>query len=356
MTQPAGKRGALGASRTIWIDLENSPHVLFFMPFIGWLKDRGHRVLLTARDQSQTLALLKLHGLRAAAVGDHAAGGDLGKAMRSFRRAWALRKHLAGHRIDLAMGHGSRAQVLAAASMRVPALTFTDYEYVSLRVYGLFARQVYFPDSVSREVLRRRGIPGSKLVSYPGFKEQVYIDPEFERVRPVSPPLIVVRPPARQAHYHTELSEVLYRRLLSRLIEEAREAQVLLLPRYRQDEEELRALAARFPHCRVPDDVLDGRDLLVQASLVVSGGGTMVREAAVLGIPAASYFGGPVGGVDQALSRAGRLWLLRSEADVNALRLPNGSDGNARAETMTALPASRLTRDFLREHVTRWLK
>ncbi len=42
--------------------------------------------------------------------------------------------------------------------------------------------------------------------------------------------------------------------------------------------------------------------------LVIGGGGTMTREAAVLGVPAYTYFAGKWGAVDQYLSDQHRLF------------------------------------------------
>ena len=56
------------------------------------------------------------------------------------------------------------------------------------------------------------------------------------------------------------------------------------------------------------------------ADLVVSGGGTMNREAVALGTPAYTIFGGRIGAVDERLIAAGR---LRRLADPTQLELRN---------------------------------
>jgi len=328
-------------SKTVWIDLENSPHVPFFVPWIAWLREAGYEVLLTARDLSQTHELLKLHGLDFHPVGGHGGGGFFRKATRTLVRAAELARHVRGRGIVLALGHGARAQVVAARWLRIPSVTFLDYEYVSLKLFALLCDKVFFPDSVPAETLVARGVPAKKLVFYPGFKEQVYLDPAVDRRAPVSPPLILIRPPARHAHYHTVLSGDLYRRLVERLARDAAGAQVMFLPRYADDWDELRVLAGRHPHFRLPDGPQRGRDLLLKASLVISGGGTMVREAAVLDVPAASFFGGPVGGVDRALSEMGRLTLMRAAEDVERLALPGAAPaGSPRREAAGPIEAA----------------
>jgi predicted glycosyltransferase len=62
--------------------------------------------------------------------------------------------------------------------------------------------------------------------------------------------------------------------------------------------------------------------------VVVSAGGTMNREAAALGVPVYTTFGGRLGGVDEALMRDGKLIPL---SDPRALKLEKRSEaGTAR--------------------------
>lgn len=67
---------------------------------------------------------------------------------------------------------------------------------------------------------------------------------------------------------------------------------------------------------------MNGLDIIWNSDLVVSGGGTMIREAAALNVPAYSTFGGQVGAVDNYLESIGRLIILRDETDIkNKLRI-----------------------------------
>jgi hypothetical protein len=56
---------------------------------------------------------------------------------------------------------------------------------------------------------------------------------------------------------------------------------------------------------------VDGPSLLACADLVIGGGGTMTREAAVLGTPTYTVFAGRLAAVDGELIRLGRLHDLR---------------------------------------------
>ena len=68
----------------------------------------------------------------------------------------------------------------------------------------------------------------------------------------------------------------------------------------------------------VPDRAVDAQSLIALADLVVSAGGTMNREAAALGVPVYTTYGGRLGGVDEMLLREGR---LRPLTDPRALEL-----------------------------------
>ena len=66
----------------------------------------------------------------------------------------------------------------------------------------------------------------------------------------------------------------------------------------------------------IPTDVVDGLNLMWNSDLVISGGGTMNREAAALGVPVYSIFKGRIGDVDKYLSQSGRLVLIDNTNDI----------------------------------------
>ena len=72
---------------------------------------------------------------------------------------------------------------------------------------------------------------------------------------------------------------------------------------------------------------MDAQSLIALADVVVSAGGTMNREAAALGVPVYTTYGGRLGGVDEALIREGRLKPL---TDPRALELRSATRGARR--------------------------
>ena len=64
--------------------------------------------------------------------------------------------------------------------------------------------------------------------------------------------------------------------------------------------------------------------LLKGVDAVISGGGTMLREAAYLGVPAYTIFRGSPGAVDRHLESLGRLHVIASPADLRGVTFKRG--------------------------------
>ena len=124
--------------------------------------------------------------------------------------------------------------------------------------------------------------------------------------------------PAREALYHRFENE-LFGGLLARLLG-ASNVKVVLLARTDAQREEI---VSRFnaDNLFAPRAALDGANLVAAADLVVSAGGTMNREAAALGVPAATVYAGRWAALDEYLVREGRLKRIRTRADIESLRV-----------------------------------
>lgn len=297
----------------VWIDLANSPHVALFEPVVVSLRASGWEVDISARDHAQTLELARMTWPGVRAIGGESPSGRAAKALAIASRARALRAFVAETRPDVALSHGSYAQVVAAAAARVPAITMMDYEHqpanhVSFRL----ARLVVVPEIFPTEALRRFGAREAKVVRYEGFKEELYLagyepPPGALDALELDPSrvLAVFRFGAEGSLYHRHVND-----RFRELIDDARtrpDVQVVLLPRMREQ-----AVAARgIDGVLVPREAVDGRALLAAADLAIGGGGTMNRESALLGTPTYTMFSGRLGAVDAELMRRGLLQDLR---------------------------------------------
>ena len=111
----------------VWIDITNSPHVLFFAPIIRRLEEQGHTVTLTARKYAQTEQLLSRYGLAAVITGQHAGKSVPAKAVGLFNRSAHLVAQARSAGFHVAVGHNSNDLALAAWTLGIPQLTMFDY-------------------------------------------------------------------------------------------------------------------------------------------------------------------------------------------------------------------------------------
>ena len=303
----------------VWVDLTNSPHVLVMRPVIECLRAQGAEVEVTARDFAQTLDLCRRHGIEHTAIGRHRGRRVAAKALGLASRSAALVRWARGRRFHLAIGHGSNDVMVAAALLRVPSTTTFDYEWAAVQhnVNCRLAAAVVVPDVIPPQRLTRYGAAG-KLGRYPGLKEEYYLadfepDPAVLDELGLDPaePIVVVRTPPAVSLYHRFES-----RLFAQVLERLRAGQAVVLPRTRQQREELLARGGLV----VPDRAVDAQSLVAYADLVVSAGGTMNREAVALGTPVYTSFEGRLGAVDERLIAEGRLRRLQSPEQVQPVK------------------------------------
>jgi uncharacterized protein len=314
----------------VWVDMTAPAHVLVFRPLIKLLRERGHEVEITARDYAQTLQLLELHDLEATVLGRHGGRSRLGKARSLAARLHALHKWARTHNFDLALAHGSHELTISAHRLGIPSATTHDYEFAQLQhQLGMrAATRVVVPDSIPPERLERFGVTPPKLLRYPGLKEEYYLsdfepDPQVltrwqidqERI------LVILRPPPDVSLYHRH-SNPLFPQTLDHL-GRLENVQAVVLPRTEAQRDYVRGVT--LPSVLVPDRAVDAQSMIALADIVVSAGGTMNREAAALGVPVYTTYGGRLGGVDEELIRQGRLKPL---TDPRALELSKRKEGS----------------------------
>jgi predicted glycosyltransferase len=136
----------------------------------------------------------------------------------------------------------------------------------------------------------------------------------------------LMRPPAHDALYH-RFQNNLFDEALNLLLAIKR-VQVVLLPR----NESQRAMygARSNANLVIPAKPLDGANLIATSDLVISAGGTINREAAALGVPAASMYAGKWAAVDEELLKEGRLRRISTKRDLQELPIAKKSHTNPR--------------------------
>lgn len=308
----------------VWFDCTAAAHPVVLRPVIERFRERGDEVLVTARENGQTVGLLEMLGIDHQVVGSHGGASVVGKVRSGLGRSLALVGPVRRFGPDLAVGHGSVDLAIVSTLLRVPSVQMQDYEYAGLQRQLAFraARRVLVPDSIPADRMARVGAGPGKLFAYPGLKEDYYLadfefDPSvFDRLGiDRSGVVVVLRPPPETSAYHEE--NPVHEQVLDRLAGEFGVTTVFIP---RTEGQARSALERGSPGIVVPDGAVDGQSLIAGSDLVISAGGTMNREAVALGVPVYSTFAGRMGGVDEDLVRSGRLRMLEDPSSIELVK------------------------------------
>jgi predicted glycosyltransferase len=315
----------------VWVDMSGPAHVLVLRPIIERLRAAGHDVAVTAREYTQTLELLELHGIEHTTIGRHGGASRARKLARLAQRTYEMRRYGARGGFDLAIAHGSNDLAIASRMLGIPEANMHDYEWAVAQhnVGCRLATRVIFPEAVPPERLSRFGVGPEKLFRYPGIKEEYYLsdfepDPDalgrlgVDAARAV----VVLRPPPDVSLYHRK-SNPLFPQVLDRLGNDDG-IHAVVLPRTLAQRDYVKSLG--LPSVILVEHAVEAQSLVALADLVVSAGGTMNREAVALGTPVYTTYGGRLGGVDEWLVREGR---LRPLTDARALEVDKRTGDSA---------------------------
>jgi predicted glycosyltransferase len=291
----------------IWIDLGNSPHVNFFAAMIKDLQ-REHQVLLTTRPYANTIDLLKLHRFKYHVIGRHYGANKVKKLLGFLLRFWQLYRFLKKQNIDAAISHSCFYSPVIARLLGIKSIYLNDNEHaLGNRIAFPWATTIMVPEFMSLDKVRRQWGSLEKVVQYPGVKEGIYLwrlrsfSPNSSGQRRTGAVEIFIRPePWAAQYYHGSIN------FMDELIIDLKSKyRIVVLPRgeyqashYRKD---------KFNGISIPHTALSLEDILARSALFIGAGGTMTREAAVLGIPTISVYQDELLDVDKYLIAQGRM-------------------------------------------------
>ena len=265
----------------ILVDIGHPGHVHFFKYIIWRLQDRGHEVLISARDKDVTLALLRHYGFShhtLSAVGN----GFLALHREFVRREWALLRLIRRFDPDVVTEIGGAFIAPVCKLLGKPSIVFTDTEHVAIDRYLThpFASVICTPECFRRNL-------GKRQIRYAGYHELAYLHPDYFRPDPTvlndlglsdEEPFALLRFVAWKASHdlgHRGFSLPLKREMVKIL---SRNGKVFIT-----SEAELPMELEPFRITLSPHRV---HDLLAYARLYIGEGATMASEAALLGTPA----------------------------------------------------------------------
>jgi predicted glycosyltransferase len=297
------------------------------LPIARRFERAGDDVLLTARAYGDTFAILRSEGAEFEGIG-LGFGKGLPRKLHGLSRRTRTLIDYVGRRspsVDFVLT-GSRAATLAARRLGIPSFVIIDYEYVNLLFFELSGSNILHPRAIGASAFRRRGVSRKRLIAFDGLKEDISFadldvssSPPYEFDDDGGGVRVLFRPPAEDSHYYRRESRDLALGLLRHLAAEG--ATIVFSPRDARQVSYLDEVPRWERQPIVLRRPVPFVSLLKGVDAVVSAGGTMLREAAYLGIPAYSVFRGATGAVDQYLASIGRLSILTSRCDFSRVEL-----------------------------------
>jgi len=301
----------------IWIDLLNPSHPHFFKAIHDELMV-GNTLIYTARERGETVKLARRLGLNPKVIGvDHE--GRFRKTFNYFLRTQALAFRVKDY--DTSIGFENPMTVYGAKVRRKRSILLLDND-IKYKVKGsivqsleskvkMAADHIIVPESCRGTL--SKNVTGDRLITYDGYKEDIYLadfEPSDDFLSEVPFKEYYVIRPESLASFYVEGEKSLLPSLVQEFI--ARGENVIVLPRDRSDRRDYDS-----GNVFVPAEPLNGLDLIYNSKGVLTGSGTMAREAAVMGRPAVSFFpNSELLSVDQDLIDKGRMIHSRDIKEI----------------------------------------
>jgi len=277
----------------IWHDACTGKHVRYGITIARRLRERGHQVVLTAREHPDTLALAKLQGETVVTVGKYNPESLLSRLKEGANRLIEFAKLFSNNMPDVAISNQSPDLCRFAFGLGIPVILTADTPYAEAVHRLTIPLSDYLIISSGNPMRIFKRYAPKKIVLYEGVDEVAWIQGYMpSRKVDLDKPLIVVRQMETKAAYALTKTDVT-ERLAQKL---AALGTVLFLPRY---------AAYRGKGIDTVKGFVDTAELVSGADLVVSMGGTIAREAALQGVPSLAITGLGRIYVNEFLSRKG---------------------------------------------------
>jgi uncharacterized protein len=256
----------------IWYDACTGKHTRYGAVIGKRLRKSGHEFIFTTREHPDTIALAKILGEKPIVVGKYNPSTLTSRLQESAERIIQFSRLFQDNKPDIAISHQSVELCRTAFGLGIPIILTADTPHASAtnRLTIPFAHTVVVSEALPKSFTKN--YCASNVVSFKGVDEVGWIkDFKPTKAAGLKKPLIVVRQIETKAAY-AQGKQDQAKTLAEKLAELGN---VHLIKRY-NDKGNAFGVKAGFE---------DSANLVANADLVVSYGGTIAREASLLGVP-----------------------------------------------------------------------
>ena len=257
------------------------------------------KVTFTTRNYDCNLDLIRDFQTPEKAIGVHGGGTLEGKLIESAKRLLQLTEFIIEDKPDFVIHFSSPEAARIGFGLGIKSICLNDTAHATAvtKLTAPLSNYLRAPQHIQSEWIKKVKAWDTNVILYNGvdevewtktFKSDIQyikkvINIDFDR------PIILLRPEEEKASYMiTNPNRVpKYIKIIRGIIKKHPSVQIIAFPRY---EDQRRKLAEFKDNVIVPDHCLVAAHLISFASVVITGGGTMARESALLGTPAISFF------------------------------------------------------------------
>lgn len=311
----------------VWLDVLTPKQANFFGELQQRLSAKGFKTVLTTREYREVNELLDLRNLKAIEVGRHGGGALNDKLLESSKRVLALARVIEEERPEVAISFSSPEAARVAFGLKIPHYCISDSPHAEAvcRLTVPLSQRLFTPWVIPLYAWKKYGMTPREIIRYRTLDPIVWLTGYKANPKALdglkldfSKPIVVVRTPEEFAAYLSDrsrsMSEIASEVIVKFLDSTEEDFQVVVLTRYKDQVERFKK---RFgSRIIVPEHVIDAVSLMQVASVFVGGGGTMTAEAALMGIPAISYYPGEPTFVDRFLIAYGLVERLHDPGRI----------------------------------------
>jgi len=255
----------------IWYDACTGKHVRYGSAIGQRLKKAGHEFIFTTREHPDTLPLARILNEKPIVVGKYDPSTLFSRLEESAERVMEFSKLFKDSPPDVAIAHQSVELCRTAFGLGIPIILTADTPHAkAVNTLTIpFAHTVVVSEALPKHFLRC--YCAKNVEPFKGVDEVAWIkDFKPKKIEGIRKPLIVVRQMETKAAYAGD--EDISKNTLEKLSELA---DVRFIQRYNVQGETFGA----------KPEFVDSANLVANADLVISYGGTIAREAALQGVP-----------------------------------------------------------------------
>ncbi len=274
----------------IWIDALTPKQARLAAHLYEHFTRKGFKVLVTVREYDLTRYILDNLGVEYVSVGRHGGESLKSKLVADGERILALTKVVEGFNPDVLVAYPSPSALRVAFGLGIKSIVFSDSPH-SIPAHLLtvpLADYLVYSSLIPRHFFEKYTSFKTRLVSYFGVEEVGWVrghvcnENVLNELGLEKNSYVIIRLAERYAEYYRGRPKPNLLRLAEKLVRE--DVQVVLIPRYQEDYTLLRQLyeGQSGKIVVIWQRAVESLDLYCWSRLVITGGATMAREAALM--------------------------------------------------------------------------